>query len=306
MQTTPGLPHMDICMSGKPMSTTQLDETEEPFIFTTIRYDPALELSAENTAVSCNEPCPFYMLENHYTRLQVAKWSLASWAKESSCGIHGSTERERQAIKGPSSPAELLQGLRNAVDVWKKSHLTESADISLRIKFRLYMNGKIRTEIFDPIPRVPLEILFPDGFGEPDKYQNTTWSVFLDTMPTEPTESTMIKTYDRRAYDRARANVGIASFADLKEVLLHRSDSKIFDGSLSTPYVFRHGKWITPTASDGGQQGVTRRWALSRRLAIEGTVQSDALEIGEVILMSNAVKGFFPAVFRGTPSQIPT
>jgi branched-subunit amino acid aminotransferase/4-amino-4-deoxychorismate lyase len=169
------------------------------------------------------------------------------------------------------------------------------------VKLRLYPNGQIRTEIFNPIPRLPLTTLFPAALGTPAEHRDRgkiEWTISLDTQPTEPTESTIIKTYDRSAYDRARSAVGITSFVEQREVLLYTAQGLILDGSLSTPYFHRGGRWVTPASNTGGQQGSTRRWALGKGLAAEDDVEVKSLTEGEVVFMSNAIKGFFPTVYQ--------
>jgi hypothetical protein len=292
---------MALELGGEPVSTTPADPAEERFVFTTIRYDPQLVQSAENTAVSCNKPCPFYMFEHHYTRMQVAKWNLASWADDSTSESSPRSAEDKELLrKSPGSPAELLHGLLSAVETWKKTYPTVEPE-SLRVKLRLYTNGQIRTEIFNPIPRLPLSTLFPATLGTPAEHRDSgkiEWTISLDANPTEPTESTIIKTYDRSAYDRARASAGITSFAERREVLLYTASGLVLDGSLSTPYIYRGGRWVTPMSSTGGQQGCTRRWALMKNLCVEGDVEAQSLVQGEVVFMSNAIKGFFPTIYQ--------
>ena len=120
----------------------------------------------------------------------------------------------------------------------------------------------------------------------------------LDTQPTEATESTMFKTSDRTAQGRARAGAGIYSLGTYKEVLLYNTDGQILDGSNSTPYFYRDGRWVTPISSSGGLQGTTRRWSLENGLCVEDIVYVDTLRPGEIIWFSNAVKGYFWAKFH--------
>ena len=89
---------------------------------------------------------------------------------------------------------------------------------------------------------------------------------------------------------------GIPTLTTLKEVLLYNPDNEILDGSTSTPYFYRDGRWVTPASASGGLQGTTRRWALENGLCVEGTIDKDSVEIGEIVWFSNAVKGFFHGV----------
>ncbi|KAK5719606.1 Aminodeoxychorismate lyase [Elasticomyces elasticus] len=245
----------------------------EPYVFTTVRWDPALLQSPENTAASCSIPCPFYMLEHHWTRLQMAKWNSSLLR---------------------SSPAELLRDLTDAVQQWRADHPDEKPD-SLRVKHRVYSGGRTLTEI-SAIPCIPLTRLFPRHLEYPDVDPDTiVWKVCLDRQAIVTSAATMYKTGDRRYYDRARASAGIDTYAEQREVLLFNEDEEVIDASFSTPYFFREGIWVTPKANSGGQQGTTRRWALERKLCVEGDVTIQELRQGEVIYLSNAVRGYVRA-----------
>ncbi|CAK3945034.1 aminodeoxychorismate lyase-like [Lecanosticta acicola] len=270
---------------GSPGSANNQTESTEPFVYTSIRYDKRLVDSEKNTAASCNKPCPFYMLEHHWTRLQIAKWSTFFFADD----------RPRPNSGGPSM---LFQVLMNAVKQWHDSHPGESP-VSLRIKFRQYVGGRMSTEIYHPIKTIPMWSLFPATFDlPPEQRKDTEWTIVLDTEPTEPGESTMFKTNDRATYGRARAAADIMTFAVPKEVLLYTHEKHILDGSICTPYFYRRGRWVTPSSVAGGLQGTTRRWALENKLCVEDVVPIDTMVDGEIVWLSNAVRGYFWAVFH--------
>lgn len=117
----------------------------------------------------------------------------------------------------------------------------------------------------------------------------------LDVLPTRNTTYTRDKTYYRTMYNYARHCAGIQSYQDAKEVLLYNKDWFVMDGSITTPYFYRDGKWITPHTECGGQQGTTRRWAIDHGLCTAGFVPRESLRRGEIIWLSNGVKGFFTA-----------
>lgn len=260
------------------------EESEEPYVYTSIRYDRRLVDSAKNTAASCNKPNPFYMLEHHWTRLQVAQWSTFFFA----------SDRPRPHSGGPSV---VYRVLLNAVKQWHESHPGESPE-ALRIKLRSFVGGKMTTEIYHPLKGVSMSALFPSTFDLPSDQQATDWTIVLDTEPTEPGEGTMFKTNDRSAYARSRAAAQIMTYMIPKEVLLYTSDKQILDASICTPYFHRKGRWVTPPAAAGGLQGTTRRWALENKLAHEDSIHIDSLVDGEVVWLSNAVRGYFWAIFR--------
>lgn len=64
------------------------------------------------------------------------------------------------------------------------------------------------------------------------------------------------------------------------------------EGTLTTPYFFREGRWITPAEGCGGNRGTTRRWALDAGLCEEGVLRRESVREGEVVWLSNGVRGF--------------
>lgn len=71
-------------------------------------------------------------------------------------------------------------------------------------------------------------------------------------------------------YNLARERMGIR-LGQLKEVLVAATDGVVMEGSVTTPYFWRGGRWVTPSVGArfgddgcGGQDGTTRRWALER------------------------------------------
>lgn len=267
------------------------NEDGQPFVYTSIRYDTRLVDLVKNTKASGNKPCPFYMLEHHWTRLQVAKWSTFFFADN----------RPRPKSGGP---AALFQVLSNAVEHWHQSHPDEHPE-ALRVRLRAFVDGRMSTEIYHPIKSVPIGDLFPSTFDISSDQKCIEWTCVLDIEPTEPGEGTMFKTSDRSTYARARANAQILTFMDPKEVLLYTPQGDVLDGSICTPYFKRSGKWVTPSSAAGGLQGTTRRWALENGLAFEDNVPIDTLVDGEIVWLSNAVRGYFPAIFhcRSPPQE---
>ena len=69
------------------------------------------------------------------------------------------------------------------------------------------------------------------------------------------------------------------------------------EGTYTTVYFRRddgEGKeiWVTPRWQAGGNQGTTRRWALENGLAKEEIVMRESVKKGEVVWLSNGVRGF--------------
>ena len=136
-------------------------------------------------------------------------------------------------------------------------------------------------------PNVP-EILFETPSTDVCK-------VLIDSVATLASEFTKHKTTSRKHYDDARARANIEHMAPTEsEVLLFNEDCEIMEASLCTPYFCRDGLWITPPLSSGGNAGVSRRMALEASLCIEKTLHTDELVPGEMVWLSNAVRGFMP------------
>lgn len=72
--------------------------------------------------------------------------------------------------------------------------------------------------------------------------------VKLDTQPTPTSAFTVLKTTAREHYDasRARALPANPSGAPYAEVLLYNSVNELTEGTLTTIYVSRGGRWVTP------------------------------------------------------------
>ncbi|KKY37234.1 putative aminodeoxychorismate lyase [Diaporthe ampelina] len=110
-------------------------------------------------------------------------------------------------------------------------------------------------------------------------------------------------------YDQARARAGLKPTDATQEVLIVDETTRcIMEGSLTTPYFLRGGRWVTPPvaekfsteAGSGGQDGTTRRWALERGLAVEEEVKAQDVADGEAVWLSNGVRGFVFGKVRKT------
>jgi branched-subunit amino acid aminotransferase/4-amino-4-deoxychorismate lyase len=98
-----------------------------------------------------------------------------------------------------------------------------------------------------------------------DPPMDEAWDVLLDPVRTQPSPYTSYKTTSRDMYTAARERVGIKDMAEKREVLLvSEKDGEVMEGSLTSVFFYRGGKWTTPPVSSGGQVGTTRRWALEK------------------------------------------
>ena len=149
-----------------------------------------------------------------------------------------------------------------------------------RLKVVLTQEGNFSYEI-SPTPTTGLVNLFPRRLPPPNGHRNTSegdpyklplFEVLVDAQNTAASAFTHYKTTHRPMYDGARSRARI-EVTDVKEVLLvNAADGTIMEGSITTPYFWRNGRWVTPPVpsnfshgqGSGGQEGTTRRWALER------------------------------------------
>ncbi|KAI1650188.1 aminotransferase [Daldinia loculata] len=261
-------------------------------IFTSIRYDPALlkvpELGYVNTGWNQNSS-PFYMLDLHRDRMLRAavywQWSAAV-----------------AVVSGEEGLRNLQRFLQNITSgVGNGPH---------RIMLSLAQNGTLDYQI-SPLPETHLNNLYPEYLPRLDRedlpeggdgkvpIKDPVYDIFLDSQKTSKSEFTHYKTTFRDMYNDARRRAQI-NLGDRKEVLLVNDDRHIMEGSISTPYFWRDGKWVTPpiptqyraSEGSGGNNGTTRRWALERNLVVEQVVPADSLVDGEECWISNGLRGF--------------
>jgi 4-amino-4-deoxychorismate lyase len=73
--------------------------------------------------------------------------------------------------------------------------------------------------------------------------------------------------------------------------VLVNPSGELMEGSVTSVYFFRDGKWVTPSVASGGQIGTTRRWLIERGYCIEGIVKAESLQDGEMCWISNGLRG---------------
>jgi 4-amino-4-deoxychorismate lyase len=131
----------------------------------------------------------------------------------------------------------------------------------------------------------------------PQSSLRASYSILLDSQSTPFDSHTIFKTTHRPHYDSSRSrNLSQNLSSNLvEEVLLYNPSGKIMEGSLTTPYFYRNGRWVTPPVwedNHGGQRGTTRRYAIEKKLCTVEAVSIDSLKNGERIWISNGVRGF--------------
>ena len=242
-------------------------------LFSSLRYDPLLTsippINTEGWDAERNDPVPFYMLPYHRDRiLQAAEYF--GWTKAA------------DVIRGPKGFAHLVKKLTEAIDT--------TSPTPLRVRTLLSHDGIITIETSQASAatetnlfphRIPLPKDAPQmkvspltggalTVGEDDAIHGDpptgeAWEILPDPVTTKPSPYTSYKTTSRDMYMSARQRVGIKDMAEKKEVLIiSEKDGEIMEGSLTSVFFWRDGRWVTPSVESGGQIGTTRRWALEK------------------------------------------
>jgi branched-subunit amino acid aminotransferase/4-amino-4-deoxychorismate lyase len=235
--------------------------SDDFYLFTSMRYDPRLEhiqsCGLGSKSWNFENSSALYMLDFHRDRLLRAathwKWQAAVDRLSGDSGL--------------LSLASLVSG-----------NVETSQQTSLKIKLVVSRQGDIKVEQLK-IPDVSLQNLFPARLPHPTRAslddepeRAMVFTLLVDRTATTRSEYTHFKTTKRDMYDAARQRAGI-TYADPAEVLvIDQCDGSIMEGTFTTPYFWRDGRWVTPPVAAhfsrdegcGGQDGTSRRWALER------------------------------------------
>jgi len=125
-------------------------------------------------------------------------------------------------------------------------------------------------------------------------------TIHIDTQPTSDT--TALKTTDRRAYDDARVRAGLQPVGSSDppaidapdDVILYNTLNAITESSVCNVAFHRNGRWVTPPLAVGCISGVVRRWLLEQHRifeAAEDELTLDSIKDDEWVLVSNGVRG---------------
>ncbi|KAL1837236.1 hypothetical protein VTJ49DRAFT_4095 [Mycothermus thermophilus] len=263
-------------------------------VFSSLRYDPALlEVPARNLSHAgwnWTTSSPLYMLDYHRDRMLRA---AAHW--------------------GWDAAVELLFGEAGLKRLEERimDHIGENEPSPQKVRVAITRHGQLFISC-GPVPTTTLANLFPTQLPSPDQSPSDDpndfvpstahgYQILVDGPHTARSEHTYFKTTKRAPYDGARQRAQI-SLPDKKEVLIVNAvDGSVMEGSITTPYFWRDGRWVTPVVSreysadegSGGQNGTSRRWALERGIAVEGTMPAASLVDGEACWLSNGARGFF-------------
>jgi hypothetical protein len=237
-------------------------DTDSFRLFTSLRYDrrlnDVLALEVAHAGWNHHNESPLYMLDLHRDRLLRA-------------AIHWQWDKAAQILEGEPGLKALSEAILQSVGTDQES--------PLRVKVSMSKDGQLECEK-SPVPETLLWNLFPEDLPAPGvevkaesrlPSKTPVYEVVIDGYKTGRSEYTHFKTSRREMYDAARRRAGIR-LGDNKEVLIVGDGGKIMEGSTTTPYFWRKGRWVTPPVSSrfsfldgsGGNDGTTRRWALER------------------------------------------
>ncbi|CRG88374.1 hypothetical protein PISL3812_05404 [Talaromyces islandicus] len=174
-----------------------------------------------------------------------------------------------------------------------------------RLRIVVDVEGRCLVDVH-PAATWPLQCMFlPASFDFHASLSSTfPWQLFVDSQRTDPSLFTTHKTTSRDHYNMARERAGISSPMDSKEVLLVNPQGEVMEGSITTVYFSeRHNvenasQWVTPSLDSGGMVSASRAYALDQGFCTERVIRIEDLVDGEQCLLSNAVRGFIPAVLN--------
>ncbi|KAK3327439.1 putative 4-amino-4-deoxychorismate protein [Cercophora scortea] len=290
-------------MELSPNSTTaggSTHKTQESLsIFSTLRYDPQLlqvpSGSMDHAGWNHKTTSPFYMLNYHRDRMLNA-------------AVYFGWERVVETLSGDEGLDLLATMLTRAIA--STPGIDQTSPVRLRVSFA-GNDPSMNIEAWGSFSETTLENLFPRSLPSPHSdptgegscqmpVKDAPYQVVLAAEKISPSEWTHFKTSRRQMYDKARQRAQI-KLGDSKEVLMvNDTNGTIMEGSTTTPYFWRHGRWVTPPVSSeydpesgsGGQDGTTRRWALQSGIACEEAIPVDSVVDGEECWLSNGARGF--------------
>ena len=154
-------------------------------------------------------------------------------------------------------------------------HETQPARASSKVRLLLDSDGAVHIAD-EPLPNI-------NGPVQPGR-------VRIASQSTDPTDPMLFhKTTHRPVYAEAFKSATEAGF---NEVLFLNNRGEVTEGAISTIFVERDGKWLTPPAECGLLAGVYRRHLLETRPEIEERVLSiEDLRQADTIYLANAVRG---------------
>lgn len=263
-------------------------------LFTSLRFDPALVGIEENTTV-CSGASPFLLLPFHRDRLVDAATAFG-WTDAAA------------SLQGPEGLASFSKLIKTRKSVWVQEN-DPHAPVKvrpLRPSWSLLTICKVRPVLsrdgtiavtFTPEPPRDVHAMFSNGSAHPDTLQSNVklTTVHLDTAATAASMLTRHKTTSRDHYLDARERAGLGrDYSSKDDVILFNEHDQTTETSISNIAFWRDGQWITPRVECGGLPGVMRRWLVEQGHWTEGVILKQDVRPGEIVLLSNGLKGCYP------------
>ena len=252
-------------------------------IITALRKDNLLStmLVEETQVTSSLLSSQLYMLHRHRDRMLTAA----------------------KAFNWPELSQRQILGLEGRIrDHLQSTYLNRELTDPLKVRVALSSDGILSVTSMK-IAAVPHACLFPKTFSDlisqSDLGCPPTFRVLISPIHITPCFFTRHKTTSRSKYDNIRSKTVpvVQTVADVLdplpiEILLFNKLGQVMEGTITTPFFYRGGRWITPAKECGGNIGTTRQYALDRRLCMEGVVEIADVKVGEKVILSNGVRGF--------------
>ncbi|KAG2154551.1 aminotransferase [Suillus clintonianus] len=245
-------------------------------LLSSTRYDPFL--------ISCpwnndpDGPSPYFLL--HYQADRLIR----------SAALHDQVFQE----------GTTLSKVKTVCDKAVQEHNDSRGETPLKLRVVLDPSGELSATAspakeFESDPTLPS--LFNPATDSPPALVLT---IHIDTQPTSDTTS--LKTTDRRAYDDARVRAGLQPVGSLDppashapdDVILYNTRNIVTESSVCNVAFYRNGRWVTPPLAAGCISGVLRRWLIEQHRIFEAAEDEftiDGIKDGEWVLVSNGVFG---------------
>ncbi|KFA47286.1 hypothetical protein S40293_08314 [Stachybotrys chartarum IBT 40293] len=233
-------------------------------LFTSVRYDAALKdvpgSSYKHAGWNYQHASPLYMLDLHRDRILRA-------------ASHWQWDAVTAKLAGDQGLAMLARLVEESVGSLQATPLRVTILVSRDGSIELQRAATPPTGLDNLFPRrlpTPGSSTSPGETAVPPRY-----TLMVDSGLLPSSEFTHFKTTQRDMYNAARQRAGVLP-TDLKDVLVvNQHDKTVMEGTITTPYFWRQGRWVTPPVSgvfslgqgSGGQDGTSRRWALERYAA---------------------------------------
>lgn len=146
----------------------------------------------------------------------------------------------------------------------------------LRVRLVLHHDGEVE------VAAHPLPVMMP----------GTLWRAAIATVRLDSADPLLAhKTTRRSFYDEERARLAVSCKAD--EAIFLNERGEVCEGGITTIFVKRGERLLTPPLSRGLLPGVLRRHLIDRGEAVEADVQMEDLANG--FQLGNSVRGLIPA-----------